>query len=279
MNISRREFLGYVAAGYPALESMLIAQPTSGVKHYVRFQVQDRIAYGLLEEKKINELKGSIFNRPTGTGKTYELGEVKLLAPCEPSKVMAVALNYASHLGERPKPKNPELFFKAPSAVLGRGGSIVIPPGTNRCDYEGELVIVIGQKAKNVSVREARHHIFGVTCGNDVSARDWQNNDIQWWRAKGSDTFAPLGPVIAQGLRYDDLLLTTRLNSEIKQQQRTSDLFFGVHKLVSFVSQFVTLCPGDVIYTGTPGETSPMKSGDVVEVEIEGIGVLKNRVA
>ena len=173
MNISRREFLGYLAAGYPALESVLIAQPTSGVKHYVRFQVQDRIAYGLLEDKRVNELKGSIFNRPSRTGKTYELGEVKLLAPCEPSKVMAVALNYASHLGERPKPKNPELFFKAPSAVLEPGGSIVIPPGTNRCDYEGELVVVIGQKAKNVSVREARNHVFGVTCGNDVSARDW----------------------------------------------------------------------------------------------------------
>jgi 2-keto-4-pentenoate hydratase/2-oxohepta-3-ene-1,7-dioic acid hydratase in catechol pathway len=279
MTISRRNFLGCVAAGYPALQSVLIAQPTAAVKRYVRFQVQDRIAYGLLEDERVNELKGSIFNRPDRTGKTYALGKVKLLAPCEPSKVMAVALNYASHLGERPKPKNPELFFKAPSAVLEPGGSIIIPPGTNRCDYEGELVVVIGQKAKNVSVREARNHIFGVTCGNDVSARDWQNNDIQWWRAKGSDTFAPLGPVIAQGLKYDDLLLTTRLNGETMQRQRTSDLFFSVHKLVSFASQFVTLYPGDVIYTGTPGETSPMKSGDVVEVEIEGIGVLKNRVA
>jgi 2-keto-4-pentenoate hydratase/2-oxohepta-3-ene-1,7-dioic acid hydratase in catechol pathway len=279
MNISRRNFLGCVAAGYPVLQSVLIAQPTSDVKRYVRFQVQDRIAYGLLEDERVNELKGSIFRRPARTGKTYALDEVKLLAPCEPSKVMAVALNYASHLGERPKSKNPELFFKAPSAVLDPGGSIVIPPGTNRCDYEGELVVVIGQKAKNISVREARNHIFGVTCGNDVSARDWQNNDIQWWRAKGSDTFAPLGPVIAQGLKYDDLLLTTRLNGETKQQQRTSDLFFSVHQLVSFASQFVTLFPGDVIYTGTPGETSPMKSGDVVEVEIEGIGVLKNLVA
>ncbi|MBA7641165.1 putative protein YisK [subsurface metagenome] len=143
----------------------------------------------------------------------------------------------------------------------------------------GELVAVIGKKAKNVSAKEAPNYIFGVTCGNDISARDWQENDIQWWRAKGSDTFAPLGPVIARGLNYEDLLLTTRLNGKIKQRQRTSDLFFSVHEVVSFISQFITLYPGDVIYTGTPGKTSPMKSGDVVEVEIEGIGILRNRVA
>jgi 2-keto-4-pentenoate hydratase/2-oxohepta-3-ene-1,7-dioic acid hydratase in catechol pathway len=238
-----------------------------------------RTAYGLLRDGTVHELRGSIFREPTKTGRTYSLAEVKLLAPCEPTKVLAVALNYASHLGERPKPKNPEMFWKSPSAILEPGGSIVIPPGTNRCDYEGELVVVIGKKTKNISVRQAREHIFGVTCGNDVSARDWQENDIQWWRAKASDTFAPLGPAIARGLDYSDLLLTTRLNGQVEQRQRTSDLFFDVHEVVSFISRFVTLYPGDVIYTGTPGETSPMKSGDTVEVEIEGIGVLKNRVA
>jgi len=287
MSISRRNFLGSVAAGYPALHSLLGTQIPSRstgseqaeVKHYVRFQIHGRIAYGLLEDQTVHELKGSIFGRHTKTGKTYPLDEVKLLAPCQPTKIIAVAANYASHLGERPKPKNPELFFKPPSAVLEPGGSIIIPPGTNRCDYEGELVIVIGKKAKNVSAKEAASYIFGATCGNDVSARDWQQNDIQWWRAKGSDTFAPLGPAVAQGLNYNDLLLTTRLNGEIKQQQRTSDLFFGVHEIVSFASRFVTLYPGDVIYTGTPGQTSPIKSGDVVEVEIQGIGTLRNPVA
>lgn len=279
MDISRRNFLGTVVAGYSSLQGVLQAQSASGVKHYVRFQVEQRTAYGLLKEKTVYELKGSVFGQHEETGKTYPASAVRLLAPCEPTKVMAVAGNYASHLGDRPKPKNPELFFKAPSAILEPGGSIVIPPGTNGCDYEGELVVVIGKKTKNVSVRQAPNHIFGVTCGNDVSARDWQENDIQWWRAKGSDTFGPLGPAIAQGLDYGDLVLMTRLNGEVKQRQRTSDLFFGVPELVSFASRFVTLYPGDVIYTGTPGETSPMKSGDVVEVEIEGIGVLKNRVA
>lgn len=278
MEISRRTFIGSMVTGYFALDSLLKAKIPAGVEHYVRFQVQDHVAYGLLKNKTVFELKGLIFDQPAQTGKAYSLAAVKLLAPCEPTKVLAVALNYSSHLGDRPKPKNPELFFKAPSAVLEPGGSIVIPPGTNRCDYEGELVAVIGKKAKNVSAKEAPNYIFGVTCGNDVSARDWQENDIQWWRAKGSDTFAPLGPVIARGLNYDDLLLTTRLNGEIKQRQRTSDLFFSVHEVVSFISQFITLYPGDVIYTGTPGKTSPMKSGDVVEVEIEGIGILRNRI-
>jgi 2-keto-4-pentenoate hydratase/2-oxohepta-3-ene-1,7-dioic acid hydratase in catechol pathway len=279
MEISRRTFLGCIAAGYPALQGLANAQTSSEVRHYVRFRTRGRAAYGLLVGTTVHELKGSIFGRPTRTGQSYPLAAVKLLAPCEPTKVLAVALNYASHLGDRPKPKNPELFFKAPSAILDPGGDIVIPPGTNRCDYEGELVVVIGKKAKNISVKEAPNYIFGVTCGNDVSARDWQENDIQWWRAKGSDTFAPLGPAIAQGLNYHDVLLTTRLNGEVKQRQRTSDLFFNVDQVVSFASQFVTLYPGDVIYTGTPGETSAMKSGDVVEVEIEGIGILKNRVA
>lgn len=279
MNISRRTFLGSLAAGYPALHGLLMAKAPSDVKYHVRYQVQGRTAYGLLKNETVYELKGSIFDRPEKTRETYPLAKLKLLAPCEPTKILAAAFNYSSHLGDRPKPKKPELFFKAPSAILEPGGSIVIPPGTNRCDYEGELVIVIGKKAKNVSVKEAPNYIFGVTCGNDVSARDWQQEDVQWWRAKGSDTFAPLGPVIASGLNYNDLLLTTRLNGQIKQQQRTSDLFFDVHEIVSFASRFITLYPGDVIYTGAPGETSPMKSGDVVEVEIEGIGILKNGVA
>lgn len=280
MQISRRMFMGSLVAGYTTLGSNLSAQSQSNVKHYVRFQYRDRISCGQLIGRKVFELKGSIFEQPARTGKTYSLDEVKLLVPCEPTKILAAAGNYISHLaGERPRPKNPEFFFKVPSALLDPEGMIVIPPGTSQCDFEGELVIVIGKKAKNLSVAEASNYVFGITCGNDISARDWQKNDIQWWRAKGSDTFAPLGPAIAQGLNYDNLMLTTRVNGQIKQQQRTKDLIFNVHSLVSFASRFVTLYPGDVIYTGTPGQTSALKSGDVVEVEIEGIGILKNTVA
>ena len=213
--------------------------------------------------------------RPDGS---FGSDQVELLAPCEPTKILGLGWNYASHLGDRPRPTNPEMFFVPPSAALNPGGSIVIPAGTTQCEYEGELVVVIGKRASRVSVEQAGQYVFGVTCGNDVSARDWQKNDLQWWRAKGCDTFAPFGPAIAQGLPYHDLLLTTRLNGQVKQQQRTSDLIFNVHQILSFVSQYVTLLPGDLIYTGTPGTTSSMSPGDVVEVEIEGVGMLRNEV-
>jgi 2-keto-4-pentenoate hydratase/2-oxohepta-3-ene-1,7-dioic acid hydratase in catechol pathway len=252
---------------------------TSAVKHYVRYQRHGCVAYGLLRQDRVHELKGCAFKGFEETGQSYALEEVRLLVPCTPSKILAVGLNYASHVGDRPKPTQPEIFLVPVSALLEPEGSIVIPVETRQCEYEGELVVVMGKEAKNVSEDQVRHHIFGVTCGNDVSARDWQKNDLQWWRAKGCDTFAPLGPVIVQGLDYNDLLLTSRLNGVVKQQQRTSDLIFNVHHIVSFISRFMTLNPGDVIYTGTPGKTSPMTSGDTVEVEIEGIGVLRNRIA
>jgi len=259
-------------------EQGIYSSADPGVRHYVRFQCQGHTAYGLVKGDQVHELKGNLFDKPTETGWAFSIGDVDLLAPCEPTKILGLGWNYASHLGGRPRPKNPEMFFMPPSAALGPGGSIVIPAGTTLCEYEGELVVVIGKEARQVPAEQAGQYIFGVTCGNDVSARDWQKNDLQWWRAKGCDTFAPFGPAIAQGLPYHDLLLTTRLNGQVKQQQRTSDLIFDVHQILSFVSQHVTLLPGDLIYTGTPGTTSPMTRGDAVEVEIEGVGVLRNGV-
>jgi 2-keto-4-pentenoate hydratase/2-oxohepta-3-ene-1,7-dioic acid hydratase in catechol pathway len=166
--------------------------------------------------------------------------------------------------------------------VLAPGGAIVIPRGAENVHFEGELVVVIGRQTKEVSAAEAAGCIFGFTCGNDVSERYWQNDeenkDIQWWRAKGSDTFSPCGPFIASGLNYDDLLLTLRVNGEVKQQERTSQLIHNVAGLVSFISKYVTLLPGDLIFTGTSGTTSALRAGDVVEVELEGVGTLRNRV-
>lgn len=173
----------------------------------------------------------------------------------------------------------PQPFFKSPSCLIATGEEIVIPEGTAEVHYEAELVIVIGKRAKNVSEDQALDYVLGVTCGNDVSARDWQKNDVQWWRAKGSDTFGPVGPYIVSGVNYDDLLLQLRLNGEVKQEQRTSDFIQSVPEMVSFVSRHITLHPGDLIFTGTPGKTSAIKPGDVVEVELEGVGVLKNGVA
>jgi 2-keto-4-pentenoate hydratase/2-oxohepta-3-ene-1,7-dioic acid hydratase in catechol pathway len=175
----------------------------------------------------------------------------------------------------------PEIFYKPVSSLQNPGDPIVFPQGATNVHYEGELVLVIGKRVKNASPDEARAAIFGITCGNDVSERDWQNGpdkDLQWWRAKGADTFAPLGPVVVTGLDTGNLLLQTRLNGEVVQQQSTADLMFDCPSIVSWISRAVTLEPGDVIYTGTPGTTRAMKPGDMVEVEVEGVGVLRNPV-
>lgn len=249
------------------------------IKRFVRFEVDQDVACGLVQGNEVAELAGSCFDPVSETGRTFDLDAVNLLAPCEPTKILAVGLNYRSHLGERAEPTEPGLFFKPISAILDPGGTIVVPQGTTQCEFEGEMVIVIGKQARNVQPSEAGEVVFGVTCGNDVSARDWQKNDLQWWRAKGCDTFAPFGPTIVQGLDYNDLLLTSKLDGQVKQQQRTSDLIFNVEKIVSFASQHLTLCPGDIIYTGTPGSTSALTPGSEVEVELEGVGVLNNTVA
>lgn len=248
------------------------------VVKYVRYQSTGRVSYGILDKDVIRELSGDLFASPKPSGRTVRLADVKLLAPCEPKKVIAVGLNYKTHLGERPSAAYPGLFAKLPTSIVGPDASIVFPEGAKNVHFEGELVVVIGKRAKNVSEADAAQYIFGVTAGNDVSERDWQKQDLQWFRAKASDTFGPLGPAIVKGLNYNDLLLQTRVNGEVLQSQRTKDLIFGVDAVVSYISHFVTLEPGDVIYTGTPGSTKAMKPGDVVEVEIEGIGVLRNRV-
>lgn len=272
MDTTRRTFLGTVAAGVAA------AQGGGGVKKFVRYRHAGGVRSGLLEGDTVREIRGNMLEKYTTTATTRKLSEVKLLWPCEPPKVLAVGLNYKSHIGNRPAPKVPEIFYKPTTCLTEPEGNIVIPPEAKNVHYEGEMVVVMRKRAKNVSVQEAPEYVFGVTCGNDVSERDWQRGDLQWWRAKGSDTFGPLGPSIAVGLDFVKSRLTTRLNGEVKQTQLISDLLFGVPEIVSWISKHVTLEPGDVIYTGTPGATSAMKPGDVVEVEIEGIGILRNKV-
>jgi 2-keto-4-pentenoate hydratase/2-oxohepta-3-ene-1,7-dioic acid hydratase in catechol pathway len=247
---------------------------------YVRFETGSGSRYGILDGDSIVETP-SLFGRREPPHLTHKLSEVELLAPCEPSKIMAVGLNYKSHLGGRPQPAHPEMFYKPVSALQNPGGPIVIPRDATDLHYEGELVIVIGKSVRNASRDEATAAIFGVTCGNDVSERNWQHGqgkDLQWWRAKGCDTFAPLGPVIVRDIDYSNLQLQTRLNGEVVQKQTTADLIFDCPAIVSWVSGWVTLMPGDVIYTGTPGSTRALKPGDTVEVEIENIGVLRNTV-
>jgi len=265
-----------------AAAASLAAQGKTTVTKYVRFLHGSTTAYGVLDGEIIHELRGDLFGDHKEAGATHRLADVKLLHPCEPPKILAVGLNYKSHLGDRKAPEHPEIFYKPISALQHPEENILIPQAARNVHYEGELVLVMGKHAKNVSPEQARDAIFGVTCGNDVSERDWQGGpqkDLQWWRAKGADTFAPLGPVIVRGLNFANLLLQTRLNGNIVQKQYTSDLIFDGPTIVSWISQSVTLGPGDVIYTGTPGHTSRMNEGDVVEVDIEGVGVLRNRIA
>jgi len=251
-----------------------------GVTRYVRYEHAGAVSYGVLEGDTVHPLAGDLFTGSRErTGATVPLSEARLLAPAVPSKVIAVGLNYRSHLGEREPAPYPGLFAKFPTSIAGPGDAIEMPGDATDLHYEGEMVVVIGRKARDVAVEDAPGYVFGVTAGNDVSERAWQQGDLQWFRAKGSDSFGPIGPMIVSGLEYGDLALETRLNGEVRQSARTSDLLFDVPTIVSYVSRYVTLLPGDLIFTGTPGSTSAMEPGDVVEVELEGVGVLRNGVA
>lgn len=246
---------------------------------YVRFSTASGASYGILEGDTIHALPGGLFDSLTPTGVTHKLAGVKLLAPIVPGKILAVGRNYKSHLGTRPQPETPEMFYKPVSSLQNPGDAVVIPRDASEVHAEGEMVVVVGRSLSKASAEEARSAIFGVTAGNDISERNWQKSDLQWWRAKGSDTFAPLGPAIVAGADYSNLLLQTRINGETVQKQYTSDLIFDVPTVLSWISQWVTLVPGDIVYTGTPGNTRRMSPGDVVEVELEHAGLLRNPVA
>ena len=262
------------------------ASATDDVVKFARFKVNDKVTFGIVEGDNVREIDGSIFRDWKKTDTVHALADVTLLVPTRPQHVFAMAGNYKSHLADAeipPKFRIPQPFFKSPSSLVRHEGRIVIPKNaTDAVHYEAEMVVVIGRRAKDVSKEKALDYVLGVTCGNDVSERYWQNDadnkDVQWWRAKASDTFGPCGPFIVSGLDYDDLLLTLRLNGEVRQEERTSQMIHDVAAQVSHISQHITLLPGDLIFTGTSGKTSELKPRDVVEVELEGVGVLRNRV-
>lgn len=254
------------------------ASAQSTATKYVRYSMGGRTSYGVLEGDVIRELKGDLFQSPTPTGKTVRLSDVKLMAPVEPSKVLLVGRNYRARLEDEPPDKEPTLSSKVPTSIIGPEESIIFPPGATNVHYGCDLVIVIGKRAKNVSVMDAPQYIFGVTAGNDVTEREWQRTDLRYFRSKAADTFGPIGPVIARGLNYNDLKLEARINGEVQQSARTKEMIFGVETVVSYISQYVTLMPGDVIFTGTPRTSQAIKPGDTVEIELEGVGVLRNKV-
>jgi 2-keto-4-pentenoate hydratase/2-oxohepta-3-ene-1,7-dioic acid hydratase in catechol pathway len=268
-----------------------------------RFAKGGEVAYGVVGEAQadgagaarpvpgagglsvIAELRGHPFSPGKGgvqfTGATFPLDDVRLLAPVLPSKVVAVGRNYADHareMGSEP-PAEPVLFLKPSTAVVGHGDPIAYPVKlTQRVDYEGELAVIIGRLCREVPAAQAAEVIFGYTCANDVTARDLQARDGQWTRAKGFDTFCPLGPWIETDTDPADLQLTTEVNGEVRQQARTSQLLYDVPALVEYVSTVMTLLPGDVLLTGTPAGVGPLEDGDEVSVTIENVGSLRNTV-
>ena len=248
----------------------------------VRFRFGDRIATGAVDDGSdaVRVLRGTFFEDPLPTGEEIPLDDVRLLAPVLPSKVVAVGRNYAAHAAEfgGEVPEEPLIFLKPSTAVSGPGDPIPLPPISRRVDFEGELVVVLGRLARNVRAEEAFRHILGYTCGNDVTLRDLQKKDGQWTRAKGFDGSCPLGPWIQTELDPTDVRIETRVNGETRQFATTADMMFGVATLLEFVTAFMTLLPGDVIMTGTPEGVGKLEPGDLVEVEIDGIGVLANRV-
>ena len=218
-------------------------------------------------------------------GRIAESSEVPegatLLPPTVPSKIVCVGRNYADHAKElgNDAPSEPIIFLKPPSALLAPFGTIVRPPQSQRVDFEGELAVVIGREARNVRERDWSTFVRGFACANDVTARDLQKKDVQFTRGKGFDTFCPIGPCIDDGVDPTDLRVTTRVNGEVRQDGRTSQMIFPVPFLIEFITSVMTLLPGDVILTGTPAGVGPLSAGETVEVEIEGIGVLRNVVA
>ena len=247
----------------------------------IRFIVAGHNHYGILKGNKVQQLYAKPFRYLKLLDQFYKLNEVKLLASCQPSKIVAIGINYRSHATEfkHELPDSPLMFLKPSTAVIGPQDNIIYPSLAKQVDFEGELGIVIGRKAHQIDAADSMKYVLGYTCFNDVTARDLQKKDGQWTRAKGFDTFAALGPWIETELDPAALRLETRLNGEIKQSGTTADLIFPVAQLVSAVSHVMTLLPGDVIASGTPSGVGPMQPGDTVEIEIEGIGTLVNHVS
>jgi 2-keto-4-pentenoate hydratase/2-oxohepta-3-ene-1,7-dioic acid hydratase in catechol pathway len=269
-----------LARAAAALLLLTLPAPSSAqsLTRYVKYETVGRVAWGVLEGDTIRELQGNVFDGASPSGRTLKLADVKLLAPADAKKVIAAGLNYRSHIGEQSPAKYVGLFAKMPTSLVGDGADIVYPADATTVHYEAEVCLVIGKRAKNITEAQVKEHVFGVTPCNDVSERAWQKADLQWFRAKGSDTFGPMGPALVRGADYNKLKLIGRHNGKVVQEATTEMLIFSIDTIVSYISRYVTLEPGDVIFTGTPGTTQAMKPGDTYEVEIEGIGVLRNTV-
>jgi 2-keto-4-pentenoate hydratase/2-oxohepta-3-ene-1,7-dioic acid hydratase in catechol pathway len=249
------------------------------MKRFFRIEHGGLPRYVVEQDATWHLLEGDLFGQ-------YDAGDAiawpgpRLLPPVQPSKIVAVGLNYRDHAAEqnRPLPAEPMMFIKPSTAVIGSGEAIVIPAGVGRVDHEAEAGVVIGMRARHVPEEEAHRYVLGITCVNDVTARELQKRDIQYTRAKGFDTFAPIGPCIAAGLDYNAIAVEARVNGTRRQASSTRELIFPIHRLIAFISAVMTLLPGDIISTGTPAGIGPLAPGDEVTIKVEGVGELTNRV-
>ena len=249
---------------------------------FLRYQTEEKSPrYGWLLEDKIGDIEGDLFGEFRRLDAVTPLDEVKLLAPSLPTKILCVGRNYAAHAKEHNAevPELPLIFFKPPSAILNPNDTIILPHQSKQVEHEAELVVVIGKRGRSIIAEEAKEHIFGYCIGNDVTARDLQRADRLWTRGKGFDTFAPFGPWIDTEFNPSDAVVTCRVNGQMRQMASTRDMVFSVSTIIAFISSVMTLEPGDLIYTGTPAGVGPLADGDMVDVDIEGLGVLSNPVA
>lgn len=246
----------------------------------VRFLHEGEIHYGWVYGEFIGPIEGNPFYEFRRLEARLPISSVKLLAPVQPTKIICVGRNYAEHAHEHGAevPEIPLLFLKPPSSVIGPDEAIVLPPQSQQVEHEAELAVVVGRRGRWIRAEEAEQYVFGYTIGNDVTARDLQRRDGQWTRAKGFDTFCPLGPWVETDLDIQDLPIICRVNGEVRQLGSTREMVFSVAQLIAFISSIMTLEPGDVILTGTPAGVSPIHPGDIVSITIEGIGALTNPV-
>jgi 2-keto-4-pentenoate hydratase/2-oxohepta-3-ene-1,7-dioic acid hydratase in catechol pathway len=254
---------------------------------WIRFTTDGRTAYGSLSGDTVSEISGEPWGAHQATGKTFKLGDIRLEVPVIPRTFYAAGINYAAHIREMAEkrgvqpvfPEKADIGYRANNALIAHDGDVVIPKdATEKINYEGELVVVIGKQAKHLSKANAMSCVFGYTIGNDVSERTWQKADSGLWRAKNTDTFKPMGPWIETDVRLPNLFTRVRINGNPMVEFRTNDMIFGVERYIAEITKYMTLHAGDVIWMGTEGSNADMKAGDVVEVEIDGIGTLRNPV-
>ena len=247
----------------------------------IRYQIKSEVPkYGWMVEDKLGEVEGDIFGSYKRREAKTPLAEVNLLPPSQPTKIVCVGRNYIDHAKElgNEVPKIPLIFMKPPSSIIANGETIILPPQSRQVEHEGELVVVIGKRGKNITAEAASDYIFGYTVGNDITARDLQKSDELWTRAKGFDTFCSFGPWIDTEFDPSDAVITCRVNGQMRQMASTRDMVFNVGVLIAYVSSIMTLEPGDLLFTGTPAGVGMLEDGDVVDVEIEGLAKLSNPV-